>query len=165
MSIISTPHQTALTAEERKHILGIQANLWTEYVITEDRVQWMLFPRMAALAEAAWLPPEKRNWNDFLERLVVEKRRYQALGIHDAPSAFRVRSTEHLNPGQNQVSVELHNQTNFGSIRYTLDGSAVTASSSVYDKPLVLSFPVICGRQRFRAAKFPAARSIGSWMR
>jgi hexosaminidase len=140
---------TALTAEERKHILGIQANLWTEYVITEDRVQWMLFPRVAALAEAAWLPPEKRNWNDFLGRLVVQKKRYEALGIHDAPSAFRVRSTEHLNPGQKRVTVELHNQTGFGEIRYTVDGSAVTASSPLYDKPFDLSLP-----SRLRAAAF-----------
>ncbi len=140
---------TELTAEERKHILGIQANLWTEYVITEDRVQLMLFPRMAALAEAAWLPPEKRDWNDFLARLVVEKKRYEALGIHDAPSAFRVRSTEHLNPGQNRVSVELHNQTGFGDIRYTVDGSAVTASSPVYDRPFDLFLP-----SRLRAAAF-----------
>jgi len=148
---------TELTAEERKHILGIQANLWTEYVITEDRVQWMLFTRMAALAEAAWLPPEKRNWNDFLARLVVQKKRYEALNIHDAPSAFRVRSTEHLNSGQNRVSVELHNQTGFGKIRYTVDGSAVTASSPIYEKPFDLSLP-----SRLRAATFHDGEIPGS---
>jgi hexosaminidase len=132
---------SALTADERKHVIGIQANLWTEYVITEDRVQWMLFPRVAALAEAAWLPPEKRDWNSFLGRLVVEKKRYEALGIHDAPSAFRVRSNEQLNPTENRISVELHSQTGFGEIRYTVDGSAVTASSPLYDKPFALPLP------------------------
>jgi hexosaminidase len=146
-----------LAAEERKHILGIQANLWTEYVITEDRVQWMLFPRMAALTEVAWLPPAKRNWNDFLDRLVAEKKRYEALGIHDAPSAFRVRSIQHLNPGQNRVSVELHNQTGFGEIRYTVDGSVVTASSPLYEKSFDLSLP-----SRLRAAAFHDGEIPGS---
>ena len=148
---------TALNAGERKHILGVQANLWTEYVITDDRVQWMLFPRMAALAEVAWLPPEKRDWNGFLERLVAQKKRYEALGIRDAPSAFRVRSTEHLNSEQNRVSVELHNQTGFGEIRYTVDGSAVTASSPVYDKPFDLSLS-----SRLRAAAFYGGEIPGS---
>ncbi len=147
----------ALTAEERKHILGIQANLWTEYVITEDRVQWMLFPRMAALAEVAWLPSAKRNWNDFLDRLVAEKKRYEALGIHDAPGAFRVRSIERLNPEQTRVSVELHNQTGFGEIRYTVDGSAVTASSPLYEKSFDLSLP-----SRLRAAAFHHGEIPGS---
>jgi hexosaminidase len=131
--------------------------LWTEYVITEDRVQWMLFPRMAALAEVAWLPPENRNWNDFLDRLVTEKKRYEALGIHDAPSAFRVRSVPHLNPGENRVSVELHNQTGFGEIRYTLDGSVVTASSPLYEKSLDLPLP-----SRLRAATFHDGEIPGS---
>ena len=120
---------------------------------------------MAALTEVAWLPPEKRNWNDFLDRLVVQKKRYEALGIHDAPSAFRVRSIEHLNPGQ-KVSVELHNQTDFGEIRYTVDGSAVTASSPLYEKPFDLSLPVhVCEQQPFTMVRFPGAKSLGNWMR
>ena len=121
MSIISILPLNALTTEQRKHIIGVQGSIWTEYVITEDRVQWMLFREWRRL-RMGWLPPEKRNWDDFLGRLVVQERRYGVLGIHDAPSAFRVRSTEQLSSGQNKISVELHNQTNFGTIRYTVDG-------------------------------------------
>jgi hexosaminidase len=139
----------ALTVEQRGHIIGVQGSIWTEYVITEDRVQWMLFPRVAALAELGWLPPEKRNWDSFLDRLVAQERRYGVLGINFAPSAFRVRSSEQLSSGQNKISVELHNQTNFGTIRYTVDGSAVTATSPVYEKPFDLSLP-----SRLRAATF-----------
>ena len=76
------PEPATLTPEQRRHILGVQANIWTEYVITSDRVSWMLYPRTAALAEIAWSTSANRDWNSFLSRLVDEMRRYQDLGIH-----------------------------------------------------------------------------------
>jgi hexosaminidase len=143
------PTPAELTSEQRKHILGIQANLWSEYVITEDRDAWMLFPRAAALAEVAWTPPDRRNWNSFLERLIAEMRRYRALGIGFDPAAFRVRSAETLEPNSARVTVRLTNQTNFGTLRYTTDGSAVTASSAQYESALDLPLPT-----HLRAAAF-----------
>jgi hexosaminidase len=143
------PTPAALTKEKRKHILGIQANLWSEYVITEDRDAWMLFPRAAALAEVAWTSPDRRNWNSFLERLIAEMRRYRALGIGFDPAAFRVRSEETLEPNRARVTVRLTNQTNFGTLRYTTDGSAVTASSAQYESALDLPLPT-----HLRAAAF-----------
>jgi hexosaminidase len=135
------PTPAELTQDERKHILGIQANLWTEYVISEDRDEWMLFPRAAALAETAWTAPARRNWNDFLGRMVVETARYRALGINFDPDAFRVRSAEALDPNQSRVSVQLTNQTAFGALRYTTDGSGVTAASAQYQSTLSLPLP------------------------
>lgn len=143
------PTPATLTDEQRKHILGIEAPLWTEYVITEDRDAWMLFPRAAALAEVAWSSPQRRNWNDFLQRLVAEMGRERALGIGFDPAAFRVRSEETLKPGTNRVIVRLSNQTNFGTLRYTTDGLEVTASSPRYEQPLDLPLPT-----HLRAAAF-----------
>ena len=82
------PTPTSLDAASRAHILGLQANLWTEDIRLDDRVEHMAFPRAVALAEMAWSPPEKRNWTDFIARLPADIRRDQALGLKPALSAF-----------------------------------------------------------------------------
>ncbi len=76
-----SPMPAELPAEQRKHILGLQANLWTELMRTEKRVQQMAFPRVAALAEVAWSPPKRINWTDFQRRLDPQLKRYDKLGI------------------------------------------------------------------------------------
>lgn len=63
------PVPEALTEEESKYILGAQANLWTEYIATEDYLEYMLLPRMLALAEVNWTLPENKSWEDFQQRL------------------------------------------------------------------------------------------------
>jgi hexosaminidase len=82
------PTPTALDAASKAHILGLQANVWTEHIRLDDRVEHMAFPRAIALAEMAWSPPEKRQWADFITRLPVAIRRDQALGLQPALSAF-----------------------------------------------------------------------------
>ena len=78
------PAPAALGKEQRKHILGLQANVWTEHIRTEDRFEYMTFPRAAALAEVAWSPADKLDLASFEERLPVQLARYDTLGIHHA---------------------------------------------------------------------------------
>lgn len=63
------PVASNLPADKRRHILGVQANLWTEYVTCEPQIQYQVLPRMAALAELQWLQPEEKNYDDFKARL------------------------------------------------------------------------------------------------
>jgi hexosaminidase len=63
------PVPKALTAKEAQHVLGVQAQLWTEYMKDWDKVEYMAFPRIAALAEIAWTPVERKNYEDFRTRL------------------------------------------------------------------------------------------------
>ena len=58
-----------LNETEGKHILGVQANTWTEYMPNADHVEYMVFPRLLALAEVAWTPQELRTWADFKPRM------------------------------------------------------------------------------------------------
>lgn len=58
-----------LTLEKTKYILGAQANVWTEYIGNQQKIEYMIFPRMIALSEVLWSPKEKRNWEDFEKRL------------------------------------------------------------------------------------------------
>ena len=83
------PMPAALNESQRKHILGVQANIWTEYMRVPDRVEFMTFPRAAAVAEVAWSPAENKNWAGFAERLPAQLERYRMLGIRyaEAPKA------------------------------------------------------------------------------
>ena len=71
------PVPKELTAEEGKFILGAQANVWTEYMKNPSKVEYMIFPRMSALAEVLWTPKEKKNWTDFQKRLPDQFKRYE----------------------------------------------------------------------------------------
>ena len=70
-----------MDAEEAKHILGVQAQLWSEYFKTWDKVTYHAFPRMAALAEVAWTRTDRKNYPDFQARLESITAHYDAEGI------------------------------------------------------------------------------------
>jgi hexosaminidase len=128
---------------ERSHVLGLQANLWTEHIQTEARVQWMALPRAAALAEVGWSPAARRRWPDFLERLVPMFARYRAFGLNYADSVFAPAAQ--VSPTASGFSLSLSNQlaaqidaAPFADIRYTLDGTQPSAQSARYSAPLTL---------------------------
>ena len=75
------PHDATLDVDQQSHVLGVQGNLWTEHIKTEERLQWMALPRAAALAEVGWSSAARRRWPDFLERLVPMLARYRAFGL------------------------------------------------------------------------------------
>lgn len=87
------PVPAVLTAEQAKHILGAQANLWTEYITNPKKVEYMLFPRMAALSEVLWSPKEKRNWDDFEKRLQVQFKRYDLWGADYSKAYWDLKTT------------------------------------------------------------------------
>ncbi|MDR3217594.1 MAG: beta-N-acetylhexosaminidase [Dysgonamonadaceae bacterium] len=70
------PVPAVLTPEESKHILGMQGNIWTEYLLTPSNVEYMAFPRGAAIAETGWSPQSKKNYNDFKTRIIAQFKRY-----------------------------------------------------------------------------------------
>jgi hexosaminidase len=72
----------SLTPEQAGHILGVQANVWTEYIPTTEHVEYMALPRMAALAEVQWTRPEKKDYEDFAARLPRLKQFYQRDGLN-----------------------------------------------------------------------------------
>ena len=87
------PVPKELPAESEKHILGAQANLWTEYITNKGKVEYMVFPRMSALSEVVWSPKESRDWTSFQNRLLTQFRRYQLWGASSSKAVFDPRST------------------------------------------------------------------------
>jgi hexosaminidase len=81
------PLPPTIQGDQQRHVLGVQANLWTEHMRSEERVEYMAFPRAAALAEIAWSPEERLSWADFAQRLPAQLARYDALSIRYAPPA------------------------------------------------------------------------------
>jgi hexosaminidase len=79
------PAPAALNPEERKHIMGAQANLWTEYIADPSQAEYMLFPRLFALAELAWSPQGERNYRDFLSRVPPHLARLKRQGVNYRP--------------------------------------------------------------------------------
>ena len=75
------PVPAALTPAQRVHVLGVQANVWTEHLRSWDRVQHAYFPRVAALAESAWSPVKQKDYAGFLARLPAQLARYRAFDI------------------------------------------------------------------------------------
>jgi hexosaminidase len=150
------PNDAALSEVQRHHVLGIEANLWTEHMRTEERVQWMALPRAAAVAEVGWSAPQRRRWPDFLERLVPMFARYRALGLNYADSVFAPAAQISRNAGS--YTVTLSNQAGAaapGEIRFTLDGREPSAQSARYGTPLT----VPAGTE-VRAAAFAGAEQI-----
>ena len=133
-----------LTAAQSRHVLGGQANLWSEYLMSAWYVQNAAFPRMDAAAEAFWTPAADKSWSGFLGRLPAQFNRYRRQSVHYSDLAFAAGMDEP--DGRNAAlaasggKVSLANQTGFGGIRYTLDGSEPTAQSSLYAAPLDLKF-------------------------
>ncbi|MDO9633703.1 MAG: beta-N-acetylhexosaminidase [Paludibacter sp.] len=76
------PIPLVLSVEEAKLIKGTQANVWTEYMPNEKHVEYMVFPRIAALAEVSWSPQHNKNYDDFISRLKKVIKHYDALNIN-----------------------------------------------------------------------------------
>ncbi|MBK8340124.1 MAG: family 20 glycosylhydrolase, partial [Flavobacteriales bacterium] len=82
------PVPEELNGEEARYILGAQGNVWTEYILTEDHVEYMAVPRMLALSEVLWSPAALRNETDFLHRLKAEFPKLERLNVNAAQSMF-----------------------------------------------------------------------------
>ena len=79
------PMPAELEPEHAAHILGGQGQLWTEYMKTPKKVEYMAFPRLTALAEALWTPKERKDFADFRARLTAHLRRLEALDVSFRP--------------------------------------------------------------------------------
>jgi len=123
-----------LDAAQTRHVLGAQANLWSEYFRTDASVAHAAFPRAAALAEVLWSPPSAHNWDGFLARLPAQLARYRLLGVPYAQDAFAVNIEATLDVTRAKAHVVLSNQTGYGEIRYTLDDTAPTPRSPRYSQ-------------------------------
>ena len=143
------PAENDLTPEQKKHILGIQGNMWTEYVATEDHLQYMILPRLAALSECQWCNVETKDWDRFSAAAVRFCKMYEVMGYSYATHIFQVKGDVVANPAEKSVTVTLETQGD-APIRYTLDGTKPNKKSPVYTEPLVLNESCVLTAVAFR---------------
>ena len=129
------PFTADMTEEEKSHVLGVQANLWTEYIATPDHLHYMLLPRMAALSEVQWCEPENKSWERFYDSADDFCAIYDMMGYKYGTHIFDTRGTVSINAEKGCVEVTLEAQGD-NAIRYTLDGSDPTAESALYTEPI-----------------------------
>lgn len=127
------PVPKELNADEAKYVIGGQANIWTEYIETPDKVEYMAFPRMLAIAESVWSRPEDKNFADFKQRLYVHLPHLDRQNVN-----YRIPEPEGLkniltDTDRNRVTLTPAPGT---SVHYTLDSSTPTERSPRYTKPL-----------------------------
>ena len=124
-----------LASGERRRILGAQVNAWTEHMRLPERVEHQAFPRAAALAEATWSPAASRDWASFQARLGAQFARYRRLGIRYADSAFAPAISLEPSAVNGELRVTMSQQSPFGTIRVTRDGSPPGPDSAAYSGP------------------------------
>ncbi len=127
-----------LTPEQARFIKGAQANVWTEYIGTTDYVEYMILPRMAALAEVQWTQPERKDYNDFLQRLVRQIEMYERDGLTVAKHIYHLKADFTPDWEKKQITATLSALGN-APIYYTLDGTTPTPSSLRYEGPVAIS--------------------------
>jgi hexosaminidase len=127
-----------LDEQFKNHVLGSQANLWTEYISTPEHVEYMLFPRLCALAENLWTNENLQNYDDFLQRMDIEYKRLDLFNINyriSVPEGF-----ENINKTlDDSILVTLQNGIPSSEIRYTLDGTDPNEKSEKYQEPFMLN--------------------------
>lgn len=130
------PVQTDWKPEYENLLLGVQASMWTEFCYDADDVMYMLFPRLAALAEVAWSQKGKKNWEGFQRGLDNYLAHLEKKNVPYASSMYNIQHT--VVPEEGKLCVKLHCERTDAEIRYTLDGREPDMYSSVYTTPLKL---------------------------
>ena len=130
------PIPEVLTKKQKKHILGAEATLWTEYIATEEYAEYMLMPRISALSEIVWSPKQTRDWDDFAIRLQQQYERYMKMEANFRIPTPLVDNVVNLDKTD---ALEIKSQIDIGEIRFTTDGSNPTPESPLYTRPLVFN--------------------------
>ncbi|MEN8126005.1 MAG: family 20 glycosylhydrolase [Bacteroidota bacterium] len=128
----------SMNEEEAKHVLGGQANLWSEFITTNSHSEYMIYPRIAALAEVVWSPKELRDWNDFSDRIKVMFNRYEFLGINYAKSSYLLTASSEADLKRMSVQLKLQNEFPNADIRYVLGDEELNKNANKYIKSIEL---------------------------
>ncbi len=131
------PALDGLDNNQTDKIQGVQANIWAEWIPSRERMQYMIFPRLTALAEVAWGTADMNQYGDYTNRLLTHYKRWDIMGIN-----YRIPDLEGFNSKNvftDQAIVKVNCQLPTAIIRYTTDGSIPTAESPLYTEPITIS--------------------------
>lgn len=136
------PMPKELTKEEQQYIKGVQANLWTEYIPVFSQVQYMVLPRLGAVAEVQWTDPSKKDYKGFLRRVPHLVAVYDCYGWNYATRVYDVNVDMKADTVNHVLNVQLSTMAD-DPIYYTLDGQDPTEKSLKYTKPFTIDQSVV----------------------
>ena len=151
------PVQKDWTPQAASLLMGVQACMWTEFCNSPADVDYLLFPRLSALAEVAWTKPARKNWASYLKAMDHFNEHLAAKGIVYARSMYNIQQT--VTPKEGRLQVELDCIRPDAQVRYTMDGSVPTAQSPLYIKPLMLT-----EAKTIKAATFAGNEQLGQML-
>lgn len=143
------PIPAELEKEKQHHVLGAQANLWTEYIPTMEHRDYMIFPRILALSEVVWSDAGQKNWEDFISRLYHHYGLLQEKHVNYCRPADKVDIKPSIDLAEGKATITLRTEHYKPEIRYTLDGSDPIPTSTTYEGPFHIT-----GTKQIRAAIF-----------
>ena len=148
------PIERYWTMSMRSGLLGVQASLWTEFCEKPEDVDYLLYPRLAAVAEAVWSVPMAKKWERFLNALDDYQERWRIKGIQPSMSMYNVRHEVVSDFGNLKVTLDCIRPD--VEIRYTIDGKEPDNSSALYRRPLVIN-----GSAEVKCATFKKGKRMG----
>ena len=136
MCIKYEPIPAVLNDQQAKHVLGAQANVWTEYMGNTQKVEYMIFPRLSALSEVLWSPKAKKNYPDFEKRLQTQFKRYELWKANYSRAYFDLKATITPTKKNDGILLSLATNSKGGEIKYEAIGRhyPLTYSSPVFIK-------------------------------
>jgi hexosaminidase len=129
------PVPKQLSADEAKYVLGAQANVWSEYMSNEPKVEYMIFPRLTALSEVLWSPKEARNWDDFQKRLPTQLKRYELWKVNYSKAYFDLKTSVLPTENREGVYYSLESKYKDGRIVANIN----KGNNEPYTKPLLIN--------------------------
>lgn len=132
------PVPAELSSDEARYIKGAQANVWTEYINNTNYLEYMVYPRAAAISEVLWSPKDKRNYDAFTDRLKVHVKRLDLKKVNYAKHVFEVTGKVTDN-GKGGVDVVLSSKLDGGKIFFTTDSTAPTPQATPYTAPVQIT--------------------------
>lgn len=130
------PVSSVLTEEEGKHIIGMQACTWTEYIGSTDLLEYNDMPRLAAMSERSWSNKEVKDYDDFVKRLDNLLSIYEDAGFNYSKSHYSVQINSTSKDGK--IDVAMFSALRNGDIYYTINGDKPTQNSTKYTKPFTI---------------------------
>ena len=135
-TVYSFNPKEGLNEAEAKRVLGAEACLWTENISTPERVEYMLLPRLLALSEVLWSPPEKKNYSRLITRIEEAFKRFDAARIRYAASLYNVSIQPVFDSAADKIRIVLSDQAHKYEIHYTVNGGTPTVHSTLYTEPV-----------------------------
>lgn len=132
------------------HVLGIQGNVWTEWIADAKHLEYMIYPRLLAVAEVAWTPQQMRSWSDFRSRLNLHIRKLRQEGVNTYTLSSDVEVVMQPDVSRNTLNLLLKCERDDVEIRYTTNGEIPINHSLLYQTPLLVKDSLLLTTATFK---------------